>query len=143
MAVTRFRSHAAACVAGAALAAPSVTATPPAHADDLWGACAVPANPQLSENAICLANGYPTQAEAQSQATDTCNSVQQNECRVVVSYTDCGAVAQSGDRWQGGSGPTQQAAEQAATRITGGGFTLQRPPVSTFTVKKSACVARG
>ena len=33
---------------------------------------------------------------------------------MVVSYTDCGAIAGNGSQWVGGRGPTQEVAEQAA-----------------------------
>lgn len=133
MIVTSFRRHAAVCTFGAAVvAALTVTVAPAAYADDAWGSCAVPSNPKLVGNAVCIGNSFPDQTAAESRATEMCNYLKDRQCYVVVSFTDCGAIAQNGDRWTGGSGPTQQAAEQAATGQLPGSR-----------VAKSVCVAQG
>jgi len=51
----------------------------------------------------------------------------------VVSFKDCGALAQSGREFRGGTGPTQQAAEQAADNE----FAPSTIPIPT--ISKSVC----
>lgn len=129
----KLRTSATIVAGGAAVvAALSVAAIPTAHANSQWGACAAPANTTLTGNVFCLPDGYPTQGEAQARAMEGCNYLRDRKCSVVVTYTDCGAVAQGGGKWAGGTGATQQAAEQAATS--------QLPGSS---VAKSACIPKG
>ncbi|OBK26832.1 hypothetical protein A5634_24420 [Mycobacterium asiaticum] len=45
-----------------------------------------------------------------------------DSCRIVSSYTQCGAVAHDGATYHGGYGPTRQAAEQHAVANLGGGW---------------------
>ncbi|WP_413468071.1 DUF4189 domain-containing protein [Mycobacterium sp. RTGN4] len=59
---------------------------------------------------------YPDQASAESRALAMCNYLKNRGCTVVVSYTDCGAIAGNGSQWAGGRGPTQGDAEQDALR---------------------------
>ena len=131
---TIFHSRAGILVASAAaVTALTVAVAPTAHSDTQWGACAVPANPQLSGNATCVGPGavYTTEADATNRATQMCNYLRDSQCSVVVSFTDCGAIAQSGGgQWAGGTGPTLDAAQQAA---------LNQRPGST--IRKSVCVA--
>lgn len=109
MARINLRTSAAIVAGGAAVvAALSVVAVPSARADDQWGACAAPANTSLTGNVFCLANGYPSQSDAQARATSMCNYLKDRQCYVVVSYTDCGAVAGDGSQWAGGSGATNR-----------------------------------
>ena len=56
----------------------------------------------------------PDQASAESRAQALCNYLRDRKCTVVVSYTDCGAIAGNGSQWVGGNGPTKEVAEQAA-----------------------------
>ena len=51
---------------------------------------------------------------------------------MVVSYTDCGAIAGNGSQWVGGRGPTQEDAEQDALSQLANGK-----------IAKSACVTPG
>jgi hypothetical protein len=131
---TIFHSRAGILVASAAaVTALTVAVAPTAHSDTQWGACAVPANPALSGNATCVGPGgvYTTEADATNRATQMCNYLRDRQCSVVVSFTDCGAIAQSGGgQWAGGTGPTLDAAQQAA---------LNQLPGST--IRKSVCVA--
>lgn len=109
-----FRSQAAIVGSAAAVAAAlSVAVAPAAHADR-WGACAVPSDPQKSDMTACLRGGYDSRDYAARQATSMCNINRDRQCRVLVTYTDCGAVALAENQWGGGTGPTKQAAEQAA-----------------------------
>jgi hypothetical protein len=127
--VTSFRTHVALCGAGAAMvAALSVAVAPTAYADDQWGAISIS---QDGSRGYWVIN-YPSQDAAQSRVTQMCYyprlPSQAPPCNAVVSFTDCGAVAQSGGQFTGGTGPSQAAAEQAA---------MGQLPGST--IRKSAC----
>jgi hypothetical protein len=61
-----------------------------------------------------------------------CNYLKNRGCTVVVSYTDCGAIAGNGGQWAGGRGPTQGDAEQDALRNIDNG-----------TIAKSTCLLPG
>jgi hypothetical protein len=118
-----------------AVTALTVAVAPTAPSDNTWGACAVPANPRLYLNAECVVagvTGYPTEDDAKNRAIALCNYLKNRQCYVVVSFTDCGAIAQGGDQWAGGTGPTVEAAQQAA---------LNQLPGST--IRKSICIAPG
>ncbi|BBZ11739.1 hypothetical protein MBRA_19340 [Mycobacterium branderi] len=112
-------------------AAMTVAVAPGAYADDLWGACAAPANPNTSSYVMCT-TGNSTQADAENHALGLCNYLKNRQCSVVVSFTDCGAVAGNGNQWAGGTGPSVEAAQQAAMGQLSGG-----------TIVKSGCVAQG
>lgn len=107
-----FRAYFAACAAGAAIATPlTVAIAPSAHADGQWGAASLTPD---GRRGYWVTN-YPSQADAQDRVSDMCAYPRQVNCTVVVTFSDCGAVAQSGGQNVGGTGATQQAAEQAAT----------------------------
>jgi Domain of unknown function (DUF4189) len=130
MIISGFRASVAISAVSAAVAAAlPVAVSPTAYADDQWGSCAVPANPASSYSVFCSANGRPTQADAETGALGICNYLRNRQCYVVISYTDCGAVAGNGNQWTGANGATQQDAEQAAVGQLAGS-----------TVTKSACV---
>lgn len=120
---TSFHRRGAISAADAAKVAATSVVAPVVHADETYGAIATG---QDGHWGISYAEG--DQYNVRGFAGQRCGG----GCQMVTYFTDWGAFAQSGDRWQGGSGPTQQ----AATRVTGGGgFPLQRPPVgSLFTV---------
>jgi hypothetical protein len=133
MSIIGFRAPIAISAAGiAAVGAVIVAMSPVAHADDQWGACAAPASATSTGNTICLSNPYPDQPSAESRALALCNYLKNRGCTVVVSYTDCGAIAGNGSQWAGGRGPAQQDAEQDALRNIDNGK-----------IAKSACVAQG
>jgi hypothetical protein len=116
MKVSSFRTHVAiyAAAAGAAIAAtmPVAAVLPTANADGQWGAASVTPD---GKRGFWVTN-YPDQAAAQQRVLQMCTYPRTaNNCNVVVSFPDCGAVAQSGGQSAGGTGATQQAAEQAAT----------------------------
>jgi Domain of unknown function (DUF4189) len=111
MIVTSFQTRAPlSAVNAAVVAALTVAVAPTAHADDQWGACAAG-----GKNNVCEV-GYPDEAAAISRANSLCNYLVPNRppCPAHVSFTDCGALARSGDQWAGGTGPTREAAEQEA-----------------------------
>ncbi|WP_299557231.1 DUF4189 domain-containing protein [uncultured Mycolicibacterium sp.] len=54
---------------------------------------------------------YPTRAQAEQLALDYCGY---SNCKVLTSFTECGAVAENDVKYQGGSGPTLLAAQQDA-----------------------------
>jgi hypothetical protein len=130
MSIISFRAPIAISAAGiAAVGAAIVALSPIAHADDQWAACAAPASTTTPANTICLSNPYPDQASAESRALAMCNYLKNRGCTVVVSYTDCGAIAGNGSQWVRGRGPTQGDAEQDALRGLANGK-----------IAKSACV---
>ena len=115
MSITGFRAPIAISAAGIVAAGAVIVALSPiAHADDQWAACAAPASTTSTANTTCLGTPYPDQASAESRALALCNYLRDRKCTVVVSYTDCGAIAGNGSQWVGGNGPTREVAEQAA-----------------------------
>ncbi|GLB85836.1 hypothetical protein Mkiyose1665_55180 [Mycobacterium kiyosense] len=64
------------------------------------------------------AQGYPTKAQAEQIAVDRCND---KDCRVVISFNLCGAVASDGANYRGGTGLSRAAAESDALNRLGGG----------------------
>jgi uncharacterized protein DUF4189 len=123
MSINRFRAPTAISAAGVAAAGAVIVAlSPVAHADDQWGACAAPANGAITRSAVCSpgmngwGDGSPGMAE--NDALTICNRPDESSrrCTVVVTFTDCGAIAGNGSQWAGGRGPTQELAEQDALR---------------------------
>ncbi|AYE99453.1 DUF4189 domain-containing protein (plasmid) [Mycobacterium paragordonae] len=64
------------------------------------------------------AQGYPAKAQAEQVAVDRCND---KDCRVVISFNLCGAVASDGVNYRGGTGFSRAAAETDALNRLGGG----------------------
>lgn len=64
------------------------------------------------------ARGYQVKAQAERVALDQCGD---QDCRVIISFNLCGAVASDGSSYQGGTGLTRAAAESAALNKLGGG----------------------
>lgn len=62
--------------------------------------------------------GYQVKSHAERVALEQCGV---NDCRVIISFNLCGAVASDGSNYQGGTGLSRQAAEQAALNRLGGG----------------------
>ena len=136
MSIISFRAPTAISAAGIAAAGAVIVALSPiAHADGQWGACAAPADATLTQVAICSGDyGEPDQATAERVTLQTCNNPARSarRCTVVVSFTDCGAIAANGSQWAGGRGPTREDAEQDALRNLANG-----------NITKSACVWPG
>lgn len=62
--------------------------------------------------------GYPVKTQAEQVALAQCG---EKDCRVVISFNLCGAVASDGSNYQGGTGYTRAMAEaDALTRLGGG-----------------------
>ncbi|WP_081283244.1 DUF4189 domain-containing protein [Mycobacterium asiaticum] len=61
---------------------------------------------------------YQVKSQAERVALEKCG---EKDCRVLVSFNLCGAVASDGSNYQGGAGLSRQAAEQNALNRLGGG----------------------
>lgn len=71
-----------------------------------------------STGAWGTSRGHQVKAQGERVALDQCG---ENDCRVLVSFNLCGAVAFDGSNYQGGAGLSRQAAEQSAlNRLAGG-----------------------
>jgi hypothetical protein len=115
MSIIGFRAPIAISAAGiAAVGAVIVALSPIAHADDQWAACAAPASTTSTANTYCAATPYPDRASADSRSLAMCNYLKNRGCTVVVSYSECGAIAGNGSQWVGGRGLTKEDAEQDA-----------------------------
>lgn len=62
--------------------------------------------------------GYQVKSQAEQVALAQCG---EQDCRVIISFNLCGAVASDGANYQGGTGLSRQAAEQDALNRLGGG----------------------
>lgn len=62
---------------------------------------------------------YPTRAAAEATAVKSCGY---SDCKVLTSFTACGAVAANDRAYQGGVGPTLAAAMKDALTKLGGGY---------------------
>jgi hypothetical protein len=62
--------------------------------------------------------GYSVKATAEQVALQNCGD---KDCRVIISFNLCGAVASDGSSLQGGTGLTRAAAEADALNRLGGG----------------------
>jgi hypothetical protein len=117
MTIIALPRRAAALTAAAVLAAAATTAlipAPKAQAALSYGAIAYDpsgANAQVWN--------YPSRSDAEQAATDYCGY---SRCKVLTSFTACGAVAFDGTRLYGGSGPTLAAASRDAKQNLGGGY---------------------
>ncbi|WP_396910366.1 DUF4189 domain-containing protein [Mycolicibacterium sp.] len=107
------RRGAAVAVAGAAVVA-SVISAPTSNAAIYYGAIAYAPN-----GAWGSSWDYPSADSAQAAAIYSCGWT---SCKVLTTFTECGAVAENSDRYQGGSGPTLIAAQDSAlSQLRGGG----------------------
>jgi hypothetical protein len=95
-------------------AATAMTLAPEASADDQHGAIAYSGNGSWGR-----AWDYPTKAAAEATATKSCGY---SDCKVVTSFTACGAVAANGKAFQGGVGPDLSSAMKDAIAKLGGGY---------------------
>ncbi|MHA7653922.1 DUF4189 domain-containing protein, partial [Mycobacterium sp. ML4] len=68
--------------------------------------------------AVGMAQGYPNKALAEQAALQKCGD---KDCRVIISFNLCGAVASDGASYQGGTGYTRAAAEADAMNRLGNG----------------------
>jgi hypothetical protein len=95
-------------------AATAMTLAPEAGADDQHGAIAYSGNGSWGR-----AWDYPTKAAAEATAVKSCGY---SDCKVVTSFTACGAVAANGKAFQGGVGPDLSSAMKDAIAKLGGGY---------------------
>jgi hypothetical protein len=105
------RRFAVAVAAMTTAAATTVALAPETGADGNWGAIAY-----AHSGAWGRAQDYPTQNAAQATAVNSCGY---SDCRVLVTFTGCGAVAANGWRYQGGTGDNLNAAMQDALNKIG------------------------
>ena len=110
---TRRRRMAIAVARVAAGAAMTVALAPTAAAADSYGAIAYSPNGSWGRS-----HAYPTKAAAEATAVKSCGS---SDCKVLTTFTACGAVAAKDHQYQGGIGPDLSAAmKDALTKLSGG-----------------------
>jgi hypothetical protein len=111
--ITRRRRFTVAVAGMSAAAAISVALAPAAGAADQYGAIAYSGNGSWGR-----AWDYPTRPAAEATSVKNCAY---SDCKVLTSFTDCGAVATNGRAFQGGVGPTLAVAMKDALTKLGGG----------------------
>ena len=111
--ITRRRRFTVAVAGIAGAAALSLGPAPLAGAADEHGAIAYSGNGSWGR-----AWDYPTRSAADATAVGNCAY---RDCKVLTSFTDCGAVATNGRSFQGGVGPTLASAMRDALAKLGGG----------------------
>jgi hypothetical protein len=115
MQMRAFQRRAAVVVSSmAAVTAISAALAPAAGADGYVGAIAISDAHRVYGRAL----HYSTKSAAESAAVGTCGY---SDCKVLVTFTDCGAVAENAVKYAGGYGPTLSDAEAAALSNLGGG----------------------
>ncbi|MDT5349148.1 MAG: hypothetical protein QOH91_2435 [Mycobacterium sp.] len=115
MQMRAFQRHAAVVVGSmAAVTAMCAALAPTAGADDEFGAIAI-SDPHKVYGRSLHAS---TPSAAKSGAMSACGY---SDCKVLTTFTACGAVAENAVKYAGGSGPTLTAAELDAVRNLGGG----------------------
>ncbi|GAB3031162.1 DUF4189 domain-containing protein [Mycobacterium bourgelatii] len=98
----------------AAVTATTVTPAPAAQAADSHGAIAYSGDGSWGRS-----KGYPTKAAAEATAVKSCGH---SDCKVVVSFTACGAVAKNDRETKGAEGPDLSSAMKAALSKVPGGY---------------------
>jgi hypothetical protein len=110
---TRRQRIATAVAHVAAAAAMTVALAPTAGAADSYGAIAYSPNGSWGRS-----HAYPTKAAAEATAVKSCGSA---DCKVLTTFTACGAVAAKDHEFQGGIGPDLSAAmKDALSKLSGG-----------------------
>ncbi|OSC41048.1 DUF4189 domain-containing protein [Mycobacterium decipiens] len=112
--ITRRRRFAVAVASVATATAMTVALAPAADAADVYGAIAYSGNGSWGRSW-----DYPTRAAAEATAVKSCGY---SDCKVLTSFTACGAVAADGKAYQGGVGPDLAAAMKDALTKLGGGY---------------------
>lgn len=114
MAKAALHRRAAAVLASfAAVVGLTAVVAPAAHAATYYGAIAYSGTTGSGGRAW----DHPTRASANNAALSYCGYT---DCKVLVSFTDCGAVAENGRSLQGGYGPNLAAAmNDAMSRLPG------------------------
>lgn len=106
----RFTVAVASAATGAAIA---IALAPTASAADLYGSIAYSGNGSWGRSW-----DYPTRSAAEVTAVQGCGY---SDCKVLTTFTGCGAVAYDGKTYQGGHGDTLSAAMNSALTQLGGG----------------------
>ncbi len=118
MAQASFRRQAAAVVASlASVVGMTLAVAPAANAASYWGAIAY----STSTGSGGRAWDHPTKQSANNMALSYCGYT---DCQVLVSFTECGAVAENSNSRAGGYGPTLQLAMSEALNHAPGGWIL-------------------
>ena len=112
--IIRRRRIAMAVASVATATAMTLTLAPEASADEQHGAIAYSGNGSWGR-----AWDYPTKAAAEATSVKSCGY---SDCKVVTSFTNCGAVAANGKAFQGGVGPDLASAMKDALTKLGGGY---------------------
>ncbi|MDP7705430.1 DUF4189 domain-containing protein [Mycobacterium sp. TY815] len=109
----RRRRLAVAAAHVAAAAALAITLAPTAAAADSYGAIAYSANGSWGRS-----HAYPTKAAAEATAVKSCAYP---DCKVLTTFTACGAVAAKDHEYKGGTGADLSAAmKDALSKLPGG-----------------------
>ncbi|ACC42560.1 DUF4189 domain-containing protein [Mycobacterium marinum] len=111
---SRRRRLAVAVASVATATATTLTLAPVADAADQYGAIAY-----SGDGSWGRASHYPTRAAAEATAVKLCGY---SDCKVLTTFTACGAVAADGKTFEGGVGPTLSAAMKDALSKLGGGY---------------------
>ncbi|BBX95609.1 DUF4189 domain-containing protein [Mycobacterium lacus] len=112
--ITRRRRLAVAVASMATATAMTLGLAPEATAADQYGAIAYSGNGSWGRSW-----DYPTRAAAEATAVKGCGY---SDCKVLTSFTGCGAVAANGKAYQGGVGPDLPTAMKDALTKLGGGY---------------------
>jgi hypothetical protein len=115
MEMRAFQRRAAVVVSSmAAVTAISAALAPAVGADSSLGALAI----SDAHRVIGRALHYSMKEAAEAGAISACGF---SDCKVLVTFADCGAIAENPTKYAGGYGPTLTAAEAAAVANLGGG----------------------
>ncbi|SOJ56565.1 hypothetical protein MSIMFB_04042 [Mycobacterium simulans] len=98
----------------AAVTAMTVALAPTAHAAESYGAIAYSANGSWGRS-----YAYPTRAAAEATAVKHCGY---SDCKVLTSFTACGAVAAKDHDYKGGVGADLSSAMKDALSKLDGGY---------------------
>jgi hypothetical protein len=110
---TRRRRPALAAARVATIAALALALAPTAAAADSYGAIAYSANGSWGRS-----HAYPTKAAAEATAVKSCAYP---DCKVLTTFTACGAVAAKDHEYKGGVGPDLSTAmKDALSKLPGG-----------------------
>jgi len=83
------------------------------------GAIAVDDSYEDDDIGFGYSTNYDTNADASAGAIEECKNSDNNNCKVVLVYKACGALAGLKRKYGVGEGATKQAAEQAALKACG------------------------
>jgi hypothetical protein len=84
-----------------------------------WGAIAVDDSYEDDDIGFGYSTGYDSNAEASASALEECKKADNANCKVVLVFKTCGALASLKRKFSVGEGPTKQAAEQTAMKACG------------------------